>query len=241
VFSLLAALTMVGGNLMALPQRNVKRMLAYSSIAHAGYLLLGVAVLFARPGAGDSEGGVLGLTPLLSGASGPLAQESFRGILFYLLGYTVTAVGAFGIMAALERREDEEKGNAWDLDRFAGLAQRKPGFALAMALFMLSLGGIPPTVGFLGKLFIFKSAVDAGLVGLSILGVLSSAAGVYYYLRVVVYMYMRPAPEGAQAPERDWMTDVAIAASTVAVVVLGFLPAPVSQWLSMAGVLFQGR
>ncbi len=237
LFSTLALLTMVAGNLLAIPQRNVKRMLAYSSIAHAGYLLLGVAALFATaPGEAFS---LLGSTSLGTTAT-PQAvarAEALRGILFYLLAYTVTAVGAFGVVSVLERREDEERGTAWDLERFSGLAQRRPGWAFAMAAFMLSLAGIPPTVGFLGKLLIFRSAVDAGLIGLTIIAVLSSAAGVYYYLRVVVYMYMRPVPEGAHALERNWMTEFALVVSTVAVVVLGIAPGPVTEWLVQAGHL----
>ncbi len=234
-FSVLALLTMVIGNLLALPQRNVKRMLAYSSIAHAGYLLLGVAALFA-PGK-DAKVGVLASTPLI-GISGAMQADVFKGILFYLLGYTVTAIGAFGAIVALERREDETKGNAWDLDRFAGLAQRKPGWALAMTVFMLSLGGVPPTVGFIGKVLLFRAAVDAGLLGLAIAGMLASAAGVYYYLRVVVYMYMRPAPEGALVPERRWTTELALVASAAATVIFGILPGPVTALLQRTDMLF---
>ncbi|PTL76401.1 NADH-quinone oxidoreductase subunit N [Vitiosangium sp. GDMCC 1.1324] len=237
IFSTLAFLTMVGGNLLALPQRNVKRMLAYSSIAHAGYLLLGVAALFAvQPG---QEFKLLGATALVGASPEAVARvEALRGILFYLLAYTVTAVGAFGIISMLERREEEEKGTAWDLERFSGLAQRRPGWAFAMAAFMLSLAGIPPTVGFLGKLILFRAAVDAGLVGLTIVAVLSSAAGAYYYLRVVVYMYMRPVPEGAHPLERNWMTELALLVSTVAVVLLGIVPGPVAEWIAQAGTLF---
>ncbi|QRK12774.1 NADH-quinone oxidoreductase subunit N [Archangium violaceum] len=236
IFSTLALLTMVGGNLLALPQRNVKRMLAYSSIAHAGYLLLGVAALFVvQPG---QEFKLLGATALVGASPEAMARvEALRGILFYLLAYTVTAVGAFGIISMLERREDEEKGTAWDLERFSGLAQRRPGWAFAMAAFMLSLAGIPPTVGFLGKLILFRAAVDAGLVGLTIVAVLASAAGAYYYLRVVVYMYMRPVPEGANILERNWMTEFALVVSTVAVVVLGIVPGPVAEWIAQAGTL----
>jgi NADH-quinone oxidoreductase subunit N len=237
IFSTLALLTMVAGNLLAIPQRNVKRMLAYSSIAHAGYLLLGVAALFSS--APGQEFKLLGPTALVGASPEAVARvEALRGILFYLLAYTVTAVGAFGIISLLERREDEEKGTAWDLERFSGLAQRQPGWAFAMAAFMLSLAGIPPTVGFLGKLILFRAAVDAGLVGLTIIAVLSSAAGAYYYLRVVVYMYMRPVPEGAQALERSWMTELALVASTVAVVLLGIIPGPVTEWIVQAGTLF---
>ena len=228
--------------MLAIPQRNVKRMLAYSSIAHAGYLLVGVAALFVtRPKAGFS---LLGSTALNESAVLDVAKaqaDALRGILFYLLAYTVTAIGAFATLSALERREDEDKGTAWDLDRFSGLAQRRPGWAFAMAAFMLSLGGIPPTMGFMGKLLIFRSAVDTGLIGLAIVGVLSSAAGVYYYLRVVVYMFMRPVPEGAHTLERNWATELTLVLSTAAVVVLGILPGSITEWLTQAGSLFGGQ
>jgi NADH-quinone oxidoreductase subunit N len=240
IFSTLAFLTMIVGNLLAIPQRNVKRMLAYSSIAHAGYLLVGVAALFvSEPG---QQFRLLGATAMGEGSPLELARaDALRGILFYLLAYTVTAVGAFALVSALERREDEDKGTAWDLDRFSGLAQRRPGWAFAMAAFMLSLGGIPPTIGFMGKLLIFRSAVDTGLIGLAIVGVLSSAAGVYYYLRVVVYMFMRPVPEGAHTLERNWATELTLVLTTAAVVVLGILPGSITEWLTQAGSLFGGQ
>jgi NADH-quinone oxidoreductase subunit N len=235
MFSTLALLTMVFGNLLALPQRNVKRMLAYSSIAHAGYVLLGVAALFVTQKGTDMT--VLGATNLGAAREQAAFAATLRSLLFYLLAYTVTTMGSFGLVALLERREDEEKGTAWDLERFSGLAQRRPGWAFAMAAFMLSLAGIPPTVGFIGKLLIFRSAVDAGLIGLTIVAVLSSAAGAYYYLRIVVYMYMRPVPEGAPPPERSWMSETALIVSTIAVVGLGIAPGPVSDWLAQAGTL----
>ena len=200
--------------------------------------MVGVAALFASP----TPGGVrlFEAVKLTGGSSAAqLHHDILRGILFYLFSYTVMAVGAFGVVAALERREDEEKEFAWDLDQFAGLATRRPWWALAMAIFMLSLGGIPPTIGFMGKLLIFRSAIDAGLVGLSIVGVLASAAGVYYYLRVVVYMYMRPAPEGAATPARHWGTEVALVLSTVACVLFGVVPGWISGWLTHASSLFR--
>ncbi|WP_164008028.1 NADH-quinone oxidoreductase subunit N [Pyxidicoccus trucidator] len=237
LFSTLAFLTMVAGNLLAIPQRNVKRMLAYSSIAHAGYLLVGVAALFVT--APGEQFRLLGASALTGGTPLDAARaEALRGILYYLLAYTFSAVGAFAMVSALERREDEEKGTAWDLERFSGLAQRRPGWAFAMAAFMLSLGGIPPTIGFMSKLLIFQAAVDAGLIGLTIVGVLSSAAGVYYYLRVVVYMFMRPVPEGAQVLERSWSTELALVLSTAAVVILGIIPGPVMGWLMQASTIF---
>ena len=231
VFSALAAVTMVGGNLMAMPQRNVKRLLAYSSVAHAGYLLLGVAAIFAPKVAGQATL----LTP-----TSHVAAEAYKGILFYLLGYTVTAIGAFGTISALERREDETRANTWDLEKFAGLAQRKPGWAAAMAIFLLSLAGIPPTVGFLGKLLLFGAAVDAGLLGLAVVGVLSAVVGAYYYLRVVLYMYMRPVPADAVTPFRAWTTELALALSAIAVVGLGIIPGPVTAWFSKVGLVFGG-
>ena len=238
VFSSLALVTMVGGNLLALPQRNVKRMLAYSSIAHAGYLLLGVAALFAPVGAAsDGHVGVLSATPLM-GLVPNVSSEVYKGLLFYLLGYTVTSLGAFGTISALERREDETRGNTWDLERFAGLVQRRPGWAFAMAAFMLSLGGVPPTVGFLGKLFLFSAAVDAGLLGLAAVGILSSVIGVYFYLRVVVYMFMRPAPADVSTPVRHWTTELALISSAVAVVALGVIPGPITEWFGRLGMVF---
>jgi NADH-quinone oxidoreductase subunit N len=233
LFSTLAILTMVVGNLLALPQLNVKRMLAYSSISHAGYLLVGVTALFVP----QPRAGLPGVTVLAAGARADQA-DALRAILFYLLAYTVTAVGAFGVVGALERREDETRGFAWDLDRFSGLAQRRPGWAIAMAAFMLSLGGIPPLVGFMGKLLIFRSAIDAGLVSLVVVGVLTSAVGAYYYLRVVVRMFMHPPPEQASVPPRHWSTELALAFTVVAVVVLGVAPALVNRWLWPAGHLF---
>lgn len=238
LFGGLAFLTMVLGNLVALPQRNVKRMLAYSSIAHAGYLLLGVTTLFAHPV--SREVTLLGAAQMVSTSPQAVLQsDALRGILFYLLGYTVTVLGAFGTLAALEKREDDEF--AWDLDHLAGLAQRRPWWAFAMAVFMLSLGGIPPTIGFMAKLLIFRSAVDAGFLGLTLVAVLSSAVGAYYYLRVIVYMYMRPAPEGTLTTERHWGTELALALSTVSVIVLGVVPGLISEWLQRGASIWPGH
>ena len=153
---------------------------------------------------------MLGVTALAAGAHAGHTPMALRGILFYLLAYTVTTVGAFGVLGALERREDETRGFAWDLDRFAGWRSASPAGRWRWRSSCCRSGGIPPMVGFMGKLLIFRAAVDAGLVGLVVVGVLTSAVGAYYYLRVVVYMYMRPAPEAGALPDRSFATELAL-------------------------------
>ncbi len=214
----LALLTMVFGNLLALTQRNVKRMLAYSSVAHAGYLLVAVAAAS-------------------RGFSGPSARgEAVSSLLFYLAAYTLTTAGAFGALAALERMGPDPQ--PWDLDRFAGLAKRRPWAAAATAMLMLSLAGIPPTVGFIGKLLVFKAAVDAGLVPLAIAGVLASVVGLYYYLRVVVVMYMQPAPLGSVPTPASWPLDLVLVATATLVLLFGLAPAGLANAaLSSTGLL----
>jgi NADH-quinone oxidoreductase subunit N len=174
----IAILTMTVGNITALLQTNVKRMLAYSSIAHAGYLLVAVVT-------GGQAGGAAAL--------------------FYLAVYSLMNLGAFGVLALLGR-EQEERVMVSDL---AGLGQRHPGLAAAMTVFMLSLGGIPPTAGFMGKVYVFGVAVDAGLVPLVIVGVLNSVVSIYYYLRITVVMYMRD-PQG-EPVEVTWTAPAALA------------------------------
>jgi NADH-quinone oxidoreductase subunit N len=216
VISGLAILTMVFGNLLALPQRSVKRMLAYSSIAHAGYLLVGIV-----------SAGAAGARPV-----------ALAGVLFYLAAYTATAIGAFAVVGAIERRgrPDDEPEDAWDLSRFSGLAQRRPALAFAMTVFLLSLAGVPPTAGFVGKLYIFKAAIGGGLYGLAVIGVLTSALGAYYYLRVVVYMYMRPA-EGEEPAVASTAMTLALVAAVAAVVVLGVAPDAVVRLAQAASTI----
>ena len=191
-----AALTMIWGNVAALIQDNVKRMLAYSSIAHAGYALVGLV------------------------AGGPSGTNS---VLFYMLVYTVTNLGAFGFVIMLESR-----GYAGEtVNDYAGLARRHPAAAFGMLLFMLSLGGIPPTAGFMGKLYLFAAAVQAGYVWLVVIAVLMSAVSLYYYLRIVLQMYLREG-DGAEPAElvaAPW-TERVIWACGAAVLVIGMLPAP---------------
>jgi NADH-quinone oxidoreductase subunit N len=211
----LALLTMIGGNLLALPQRSVKRMLAYSSIAHAGYLLVGV------------------VSAEVAGAR----DQAVAGLLFYLSVYGASAIGAFAIVGALERRArgDSEPADAWDLARFAGLAKRRPGLAAAMTVFLLSLAGIPPLAGFFAKLYVFRAAIGAGLYDLAVVGFVTSALGAYYYLRVVIYMYMRPAEGEGEAVASPSLA-VALAAAVAVVVVLGVVAEPIVR-LAQASVM----
>jgi NADH-quinone oxidoreductase subunit N len=205
-----AALTMIWGNVAALTQDNVKRMLAYSSIAHAGYALLGLVA-----------GGALGV----------------QSVLFYMLVYTVTNVGAFGFVILLESR-----GFAGEtVSDYAGLARKHPMAAFGMLLFLLSLGGIPPTAGFMGKLYLFAAAVSAGYVWLAVVGVLMSALSLYYYFRIVLQMYLR---EGAEAEPVElvsapWTTRV-IVICAIAVLVVGVLPGPFAALAHVASGLVGG-
>ena len=201
----MAAITMTLGNVVALAQQNIKRMLAYSSIAHVGYVLVGVVA-----------GGSLG-----NGA-----------VLFYLLVYTFTTAGAFGAVLLLERSGRE----AVQLADYGGLAARHPVLAVALSMFLLSLIGIPPTAGFVGKFYLFGAAVKSGYVWLAVIGVLNSAVAAYYYLRLIVLMYMRE-PEGAptvMAP--SFSGALALVVALWGVVQLGVAPGPLFD-LAQAAVI----
>ena len=205
LFWVLAVLSMTLGNVVAIAQQNLKRMLAYSSIAHVGYMLVGVV-------AGGGLGG--------------------GGVLFYLLVYTFTTAGAFGVILLLERGGEEAVG----IGDTAGLATRHPLAALALSLFLLSLVGIPPTAGFVGKFYLFGAAVRAGYIWLAVIGVLNSAAAAYYYLRVIVSMYMRE-PEGTPAViVPSFAGALAVVVALWGVIQLGVFPAPLFD-LAQSAVL----
>src|SRR5438034_1969280 len=189
----IAAATMIVGTVVGVAQSNVKRMLAYSSIAHGGYLL--VALL-----AGNDVG---------KGA-----------VLFYLLAYAITNVGAFGVISVLEGAEQPNDR----IRDYAGLARTHPVLAALMTIFLLSLGGFPPTAGFIAKWYVFTAAVKAGDNGLAIIGVLTSVVSVFFYLRIVVMMYMTPGDRTAQVPAIPRMAGLALAVSAIRVVYLGILP-----------------
>ena len=191
VLAVIAVITMVIGNVLALSQPNVKRMLAYSSIAHAGYVLVGLA-------AGTAAG--------------------YSGALYYLLVYAVMNIGAFGVMAFLEW--DGNEGRVQTLDSLAGIGQKRPLLGVTMGVFMFSLTGLPPLAGFTGKYFVFAPAVDAGLTWLVFIGVLMSAVSAYYYLRVIYVFWMQSAdevPEAAQV-EPATLPALPMAPATVLVV-----------------------
>jgi len=177
LLSAVAVISMLWGNLGALVQTNIKRMLAYSSIAHGGYMAVGAATLVA---------------PMVFADSGR-TFEIRNAIILYLFAYTVMNIIAFGIASYLGKEGET------DIANYRGLAQRRPWLAAGMALAMISLVGVPPTVGFWGKFYIFKEAIDAGLVGVAVIAMIASAISAYYYLRVVVAMYMQEAPEGEVA------------------------------------------
>ena len=211
----LAILTMVLGNLAGLMQDNVKRLLAYSSIAHAGYILVGVIV----------AGAVRSPVPRVAER---LQADALGAVLFYLVAYTLATAGAFAVLSICAK-DHREPSKVADLH---GFAVRSPGLAIAFLICVLSLMGIPPTAGFFGKLYLFKLAVQADLWPLAVIGVLSSVAAAYYYLRLIVAAFMRPAEtDDVAVAAATTRGRLGIAAAALLVVVLGLLP---SRFLSAA-------
>jgi NADH-quinone oxidoreductase subunit N len=199
VAAILAVASMVVGNVVAISQSNIKRMLAYSSIAHAGYMLIGVA-------AGT--------------------DFSVAGVLFYLMSYIVTNIGAFGIIALIERADQ----SGTEIQDFHGLYRRHPMLAALMAMFMFSLIGLPPLAGFFGKYYIFVSAIENGYTWLTIVGVLASMVSVYYYLRIIVVMFFQE--RGDEAPVSIGASGVAaVLLSAAGVLAIGVFPMLVLQWM----------
>jgi len=201
-----AAATMIYGNVAALTQNNVKRMLAYSSIAHAGYALMGLVAA---------------------------NQTGAWALLVYMLIYSFMNLGAFGFVILLE-----SKGYAGEeIADYAGLARRHPAAALGMLIFMLALAGIPPTAGFMGKLYLFAAAVEGGYIVLTVIAVVMSAVSLYYYFRIVAQMYMHDGLEEGVVPAellRDRWTGAMIAVCVVITLAVGIYPAPVVGWAKNA-------
>jgi NADH-quinone oxidoreductase subunit N len=194
----IAALTLILGNVVAISQTNVKRMLAYSSIAHAGYILIAVAAV-----------GVSGVANIGSTAAQAAAV--------YLVAYMFTNLGAFGVVQALENPD----GTGTEIEDFAGLYNTKPILAVAMTIFMLSLIGIPLTGGFFGKWLVFGAAVQSNLIVLAIIGVLTSVISAFYYIRIVVNMFLRDDAAGSPAPGATQPVTMAVYASMAGVLITG--------------------
>lgn len=198
----LAVITMLVGNTAAILQNNLKRMIAYSSVAHSGYLLVGVIT------AGVSENGAFGAS----------------GVIFYLLSYGLMTLGTLAILSMLERSES----HVVNVDDLAGFAKQRPMLALCFTVFMLSLAGIPPTLGFFGKFYLFNAAVGEGLLWLAVWGMLNSVIGVYYYLRPIVVMYMKEG-DAQIAPHSLNATALTAAITAIAIVLMGFVSGPIFQ------------
>jgi NADH-quinone oxidoreductase subunit N len=212
LFVVLSIATMLVGNLYALVQTNVKRMLAYSSIAHAGYLLTGLGAIGWR---GEERAGY--------------------GVLIYLAAYTFMNLGAFGVLAWLKTQSSERFD--YSLKHLAGLGRRSPWAAILLSLFLLSLTGIPGTAGFIGKFYVFGGVVWAGLWWLAVIGVLLSAVSAYYYLRVIIYMFFKEPEEALTGATRlSGGMAVSLALSAFATVAIGLVP----SWLWDAAVSAYG-
>jgi NADH-quinone oxidoreductase subunit N len=207
----LAAATMTLGNLVAITQDSVKRMLAYSSIAHTGYMLVGLAAY---------AGG---------------QQTGLSAILFYGAAYTFMNMGAFAIVTALQRRP----GVSSQISTFAGLGRRDPWLGALMALFLLSLTGIPPLAGFWAKAYVILAAIQAGgwLTALAVLAMVNAAAAAFYYLRVVTYMYMRDPVGEAEPAKPGALFRVGLGVTGIATLIFGLFPALVTAATSAAGAL----
>ncbi len=210
IVAIISAITMIVGNVVAISQTNLKRMLAYSSIAHAGYILMGVA--------SANENGI-------------------SGALFYLIAYTFTNIGAFAILTTMAKSSGEDQS----FNTYRGLYKRNPGLALLMTVFMLSLTGIPLTGGFVGKYYLFLSAIDAKLYWLAIIGVLTSVVSAFFYLRIIVDMFMRDAEAGKEVePVKYRSLSWAVGLSALATFLLGVVPTAVLALVQTAAKLLMG-
>ena len=203
----LAALTMILGNVVAIAQKNIKRMLAYSSIAQAGYILMALVPY------GQKE----------------VINDAVAAALLYLIAYAFMNFAAWAVVITMERAE----GKGLELSDYAGLGRKYPVLAAIMTVSMLSFTGIPPTLGFIGKFYLFRSVIDGGFVWLAIIGVLTSLVSAYYYLRVVVYMYMQ---DGEPQVQRDNWVYLTAAVTGLGIIVLGIFSLPLLTWAYQAAL-----
>lgn len=215
IFAVLSAISMTVGNLVAIAQSNIKRMLAYSTVAHAGYLMVGLAAIATRVPPGEAT-------------IGP------SSILFYLCAYAATNLAAFFVITAISTRTGSDM-----IKDYAGMGRRAPIMALVLAFALISLTGIPPAAGFMGKLYLFSAAVKSDLVWLAIVGVVNSVISSYYYLRVVRTMYMTP-PDSEERITATFLPRAAIYIAGLGVLVLGIFPGPLMSLAEKAAaVLFR--
>ncbi|HUQ00468.1 MAG TPA: NADH-quinone oxidoreductase subunit NuoN [Aeromicrobium sp.] len=214
----IAVVTMLLGSLVAIAQTDVKRMLGYSSVAHAGFLLVGITGAFAAAG----------------------RVSSVSAVLFYLAVYGVASIGAFAVVTLVRDSADRGGGEANHLARWAGLGQKSPLLAGAFALFLLSFAGIPLTSGFIGKMAVFSTALNGGYWPLVVIAVMASAVAAYFYARVIVLMFFtEPVGDGPDVAARSPLTTVVIGAAALVTLVLGLIPGPALEFAQHAG-LFVG-
>ncbi len=199
--SALAVLSMIVGNAVAIVQRDLKRMLAYSGIAHVGYMM--IAMLTVR-------------------------DESVAAVAVYTIAYALMNIGAFGVISMLAKNQNDPQ----TLDDIAGLGFRRPFYGLALAICMFSLSGLPPTAGFISKFYIFNTAIESGHTSVALIGILASIVSVYFYLRVVYYLYMKEAADGTAVPVSGVFATGALAISLIGILLIGLFPTPL---FNMAG------
>jgi NADH-quinone oxidoreductase subunit N len=212
MFAAIAAISMTLGNVTALVQTNIKRMLGYSSIAQAGTFLIGLAAVAAQ----DPHQAPLGTST----------------VLFFLGTYAFTNLGAFAAIIAISNKIGSD-----EIDDYAGVAKRSPWLAAALAICLFSLTGFPPTAGFWAKVYVFDAAVSADLVWLAVIGVLNSVISAYYYLRVVMKMYAEE-PETSESFQTSPFLGIAIAAAVIGLLAVGFYPDPLLQASESAAAVF---
>lgn len=196
ILAILSIASMVLGNLVAIAQRDLKRMLAYSGIAHVGYMMIAVLVL------GD---------------------DAVAAVTVYAITYALMNIGAFGVVSLLDKNQNDPQ----TLQDISGLGFRKPFLGLTLALFMFSLAGIPPTAGFVSKFYVFKTALQGGQIAIAVIGILTSIVSVYYYLRVVYYLYMKEADEElTPMPVSGVLSTSALAIAAIGILAIGIFPTP---------------
>ncbi len=202
VIAILALLSMIYGNIVAAQQQNIKRLLAYSSISHTGYMLLGVA-------------------------GGP---EGYKAAIFYMLIYTFMTIAAFALISSIENKEEDLNYQNW-----SGLGVKNIAFGLIMSILMFSLAGFPPFAGFIGKYFVFLSAVKGGFVVHAVIGILTSVVGAYYYLKVLVTMFFEKPKDNIQPKTLKIRKNILIPIMVLAliIVIIGIIPAPISSYLDI--------